>query len=171
MRAIAFIPVLILAACGGAAEQNKAAAKAASLSAGQWQLTSEVTAFSKADQGPPAIDTPVGTRATESVCVGAGRPPAELFAGADYDCRYDNYYARNGRVNVTMICHRDGLVGNIPATADGQFEADSLDFTRDLRTSLSGNGDVQITQHVTGRRTGECTPEPAGGNASAAKAG
>jgi len=170
MRWIACTIVVSLAACGGAAEQ-KAATKAASVAAGQWELTSEVTAFSKADAGPPAIDTPVGTRATETVCATAGRPPAELFSGAAYDCRYDNYYARNGRLNATMICRREGLQGNIPLTADGDFTADTLEYSRDIRTSLSGNGDVQITQRVTGRRTGDCTPEPAGGNSSAPKAG
>ena len=171
MRWIACFCVLVLAACGGAAEQNKSTAKAQQIEPGLWQMTSEVTAFSKADAGPPAIDTPVGTRATEAVCVGEGRPPAGLFGGADYDCRYDNYYARNGRVNVTMLCRHDDLSGNIPITADGTFESDSLALTRDIRTSLSGNGDVLITQRVTGRRSGECPPTPAGANTTNEKAG
>jgi hypothetical protein len=159
MRWIACTSLVIVAACGGAAEQNKAATKAASIAAGQWELSSEVTAFTKADQGEPKINTPVGTRATESVCVAAGRPPAELFAGQGYECRYDNYYARNGRLNATLLCRREGLSGNIPITADGTFEADSLEYARDLRSSLAGDGDVQISTRVTGRRTGECTPE------------
>ena len=171
MRRIACTMVLILAACGGGGTEKKAATKAASLAAGQWQLTAEVTAFRKADQGPPQLNTPVGTRTTESVCVGAGRPPATLFSGADYECRYGNYYARRGRMNVTMLCRREGLTGDIPITSDGTFQADSLEYVRDLRTSLSGSGDVQITSRVTGRRTGECPPEPAGDNASAPKAG
>jgi hypothetical protein len=162
--------VIILTACGGA-EENKAATKAASLPTGQWALTAEVTTFTKADQGTPQIDTPVGTRTTESVCVGAGRPPEALFAGAGYDCTYDSFYARNGRMNVTMICRREGLNGSIPTTADGQFQADSLEYTRDMRTALSGDGDVQIRQRVTGRRTGDCTPAPAESNASAEKSG
>jgi hypothetical protein len=168
MRWIVCLSVIVLAACGGGgAEENKSAAKAQRLDAGLWTLTSEVTAFNKADAGPPAIDTPVGTRATETVCVGEGRPPATLFAGADYDCRYDNYYARNGRVNATMMCRHDDLSGSIATTSDGQFEADSVEFAREIRTSLSGDGDVQISQRVTGRRTGDCPPTPAGANASA----
>jgi hypothetical protein len=171
MRWIAIVPVLIAAACGGSGEEKKTAAKAQSLAPGQWELTSEVTAFNKADQGPPAIDTPVGTRATESVCVTSGRPRTALFAGPGYQCRYDNYYARNGRLNVTMTCGREGLSGTIPMTADGTFEAESIEYTRDIRTSLAGDGDVQITARVTGRRTGECTPETAGDNESAGDEG
>lgn len=167
MRWIACMTVMILAACGGAAEQNKAATKAATLATGQWELTAEVTAFNKADQGTPQINTPVGTRTTETVCVGEGRPPEALFAGAGYRCSYDGFYVRNGRLNVTMICRREGLSGSIPTTADGEFEADSLEYRRDMRTALSGDGDVQITQQVTGRRTGDCTPAPEGDNASA----
>ena len=169
MRWIALIPVLAAAAAcgGGEAEQNKTATKAASLAAGQWELTSEVTAFSVVDGGTAQIDTPVGTRETHSVCVGGGRPPSALFAGEGYRCRYDNYYGRNGRVNATMMCSREGLSGSIPITADGQFTADTHDYTRDLRTALSGDGDVQITARVTGRRTGDCTPQAAGDNESA----
>ncbi len=171
MRWIACMSVMIVAACGSGGEQNKAATKADSLAPGQWELTSEVTAFNKADQGMPRIDTPVGTRATESVCVAAGRPPATLFAGTGYDCRYQDYYFRRGRLNVTMMCRREGLDGNISTTAEGGFEAESLEYRRELRSALSGDGDVQITARVTGRRTGECAPEPAGGNASVDKAG
>ena len=173
MRWIACTSVLIVVAACGAEDgaKNKAATKAASIAAGQWELTSQVTAFNKADQGTPQIDTPVGTRATESVCAGEGRPPAELFAGSDYDCRYDSYYARNGRMNVTMMCRREGLSGNIAMTADGRFEADSIEYTRDVRTSLSGDGDVQITSNVTARRTGDCTPGAAEGNRSGNTAG
>jgi hypothetical protein len=74
-------------------------------------------------------------------------------------------------VNVTMLCRREGLDGHISVAADGGFEADSLEYRREIRTALSGDGDVQITARVTGRRRGECAPEPAGDNASAGKAG
>lgn len=169
MRWMACTSLIVLAACGGGAgEENKAATKAASLAPGQWELTSEVTAFSKIDQGAtPQINTPVGTRATESVCVSEGRPPAALFAGAGYDCRYDIYYARNGRLNTTMICRREGLSGSIATSADGNFGTDTIEYTRDMRTSLSGDGDVQIAARVTGRRTGECTPEVDGNQTAA----
>ena len=162
MRWIVFIALPALAACGGAAEQNKAAAeRPASLPPGQWELTSQVTAFQAVDQGRPKIDTPVGTRATESVCVGASRPPSALFAGAGYLCRYDTYYGRRGRVTAAMLCSREGLDGSIPITASGTFTADSLEYTRELRTSFAGDGDVAISSRVTGRRTGDCTPAAA----------
>ncbi len=166
MRVVALMGLLALAACGesGTGGNKAAAGRAAALEPGQWELVSEVTGFDRADEGAPKIDTPVGTRATESVCVPAGgRLPAALFAGAGYECDYGNYYVRNGRVNVTMNCRRDGLEGSVPMTVDGSFEPRSLSYRRNLRTILSTDGDVEIDARVTGRRTGACAPAPADG--------
>jgi hypothetical protein len=166
MRTLALIPLLLVGACGGGGEsaQNKAVtAPPATIAAGQWELTSEVTAFHGEDAGPPKINTPVGTRATESVCVGAEtQAPSELFSGAGLDCQRGSYYVRNGRLNVTLNCRREGLIGSIPVTAGGTFQTDTLEYQRSLRTILSGNGDVAIDTRVTGRRTGDCTPPATG---------
>jgi hypothetical protein len=164
MRIVAVVPLLLAAACGGGeTEQNKAAPKAATIAAGQWELASEITAFTVVDEGPAQIDTPVGTRATETVCVGDGRPPTALFSGEGYRCNYDNYYVRNGRMNVTMRCTREGLSGGVVMMADGRFEQESLEYSRDLNTALTGGGDVRLTASVTGRRTGACTTETEAG--------
>lgn len=170
MRAIYFMPLLFAAACGsgGEAEKNEARPKAANLAAGLWELTSEVTALESLDQGRARIDTPVGTRTTASVCVGSGRPPSAFFAGEGYRCSYDNYYVRNGRLNVTMRCSREGLSGSVSMLADGRFEADSLEYERELSTALSSDGDVRIASRVTGRRTGDC---PADGDQGGNQAG
>jgi hypothetical protein len=173
MRYISLIALLSLAACGGGeAEKEKSTGSAARPAAGQWELTSEVTAFRTVDGGAPKIDTPVGTRATETVCVGAGQQlPTAAFSGENYRCNYENYYVRNGRINVTMQCVRDDLSGGIPMTVDGSFEENSITYTRNLRTVLATDGDVEITARVTARRTGECAPEPADGNQANAATG
>lgn len=168
MRALALLPMLMVAACGsGAAEKNEAApAATANIAAGQWELTTEVTAFETQDDGAPRINTPVGTRATETVCVGAGRPSYAFFTGADFDCSDGSYYVRNGRMNVTLACRREGLSGQIPIAAEGTFTGDAVEFNRNVRTILSTDGDVELTQRVTGRRTGDCAPDASGDNAA-----
>lgn len=175
MRAMHFMPLLFVAACGdgggGEAQKNDAQAAAATIAAGMWELTSEVTAVDPLDQGRPRIDTPVGTRATASVCVGSGRPPTELFSGDGYRCSFDNYYVHNGRMNVTVRCRRDGLPGSISMLADGRFDAETIEYQRELSTALSGEGDVRIVSRVTGRRTGECAAGGENGNQSANQAG
>ncbi|MBV9882097.1 MAG: DUF3617 family protein [Sphingomonadaceae bacterium] len=165
MRALALLAVLPLAAsCGDDPVENKAAAVVAAPSPGQWELTSQVTRFTQADHGRPKIDTPVGTRATQSVCVAAGQQlPAALFAGDNLTCSYSAYYVRNGIANATLNCRREGLNGDIAMNSSGHFQADSIDLHRSIRTILQGDGDVLIESDVTGRRTGAtCTPAPAG---------
>jgi hypothetical protein len=163
MRALALLPLLFVAACGDGGTENKAAPVAAAPSPGQWELTSQVTNFRKADQGAARINTPVGTRATQSLCVAAGgQLPTEMFSGEGYRCSYGTYYARNGRANVTINCHREGLTGDIPMTVDGTFTADSITLHRNVRTALVGEGDVEIDAEITGRRTGACTPTAEG---------
>jgi hypothetical protein len=163
MRALALLPLLFVASCGDGAAENKTAAAAAAPSPGQWELTSQVTRFRKADQGRASIDTPVGTRATQSLCVApSGRLPTEMFSGEGFTCSFGNYYVRNGHAGVTVSCTREGLTGEIPMTIDGTFTADSITLHRNLRTALVGDGDVEIDSDITGRRTGSCTPPPAG---------
>ena len=169
MRAMALLPLLLVTACGGGGSQTNNTAVAATaepperLPAGQWELSSEVTRFTKADSGAPRINTPVGTRATVSVCVGQGdRPPAELFMEAGYNCRFDNDYVRNGRLNATLQCRRGGLDGVVGVSSDGDFTADTLSYNRNVRTILAGDGDVVIDQRVTGRRTGDCAAAASG---------
>ena len=167
MRWIACTIVISLAACGGSGEGNKAATKAASLAAGQWELTSEAAAGS--DSAAPA-NGQAAAPAVESVCVGSGRPPTEMFSGAGYDCSYDNYYARNGRLNMTMNCRRDGSDVMLSGSATGEFGTDSIEYERDIRNTLPGQDRVRIAARVTGRRTGDCSPEAAAGNSSAGNA-
>jgi hypothetical protein len=165
MRALALIGLFVLASCGGDEAENKAVV-AAVPSPGQWELSAQVTRFTKADQGAPRINTPVGTRSTQSVCVApGGQLPTALFSGDDFTCSYGSYYVRNGNANVTLTCQRHGLTGNILMTVDGSFGADRINLHRNLRTTLTTDGDVQIEADVTGRRTGACTPAaPSEGN-------
>lgn len=164
MRALALIAVVFVAGCGEAPVENKVE-RAAAIAPGQWELTSEVTGFRQADQGRPGINTPVGTRATASICVGAGSQlPTAFFAGEGYRCAYGtgSYYVHGGRINLTMACTREGLTGNIAMSVEGTFQANSAEFRRNVRTILVSDGDVEIDSRVTGRRTGDCTPDAAG---------
>lgn len=169
MRALALLsaaalPILALAACGETApEQNETKAeKARSLEPGQYEVTSEVTAFRVTEEGDAQIKAEQGARATETICVEPGEQvAARLFAGEGYDCDYTNYWLRNGRINSTLNCRRAGLSGNVAMSIEGTFEADSFDVTRRLTSFLHGPGDVEITSRLTGRRTGDCPAEGA----------
>jgi hypothetical protein len=166
MRILALIPLLFVASCGEAPSGDKAEPVTAAFTPGQWELTAEVIRFQPADHGTPKIAAPVGTRTTGSYCAARGHElPTEFFSDPGYRCNYGSYYVRNGRVNVTLSCTRPGLSGGIAISAEGRFEAGSVEFERDLRTALDGDGDVAIAARVTGRRTGDCAAQTGpGGN-------
>lgn len=161
MRALILTALVwVLAGCGEAPAEKKTE-RAAAIEPGQWELASEVTGFRQTDRGRPSINTPVATRTTASVCVGAGSElPTAFFAGEGYRCAYGtgSYYVHGGRINLTMTCSREGLTGNIAMSVEGTFQSGSAEFRRNLRTILVSEGDVEIDSRVTARRTGDCTP-------------
>jgi len=163
MRALLLLSLIALAACSEGAEQpkQKAAPAAQQLSAGQWEVTSEVTGFKEADAGPPAIRAKAGDKTTSTACIAEGegkQPPPALFMGdKSGTCDYRNSYFSNGRMNASISCKRPGLAGDVLTSLDGKYTADSFEGTLDTTTYLSTSGDVAIQSKVSGRRTGACT--------------
>ena len=165
MRSLALIALLAATACSGGSEapkQEQEQAVAEKLDAGQWELTTEVTKFDKSDQGTPKIDTPVGTKATSSHCIAeadAKKPQPGLFGGEKDECTYGDFYMSAGRLSATVNCKRPGLSGNVATRADVDFTATTMDGTLSTTTYLTTDGDVQITNKLTGRRVAAaCTP-------------
>jgi hypothetical protein len=165
MRTWVIVPLLLAGACSGEAEApKKEQAAAERLSAGQWELTTEVTEFSKGDQGTPNIDTPAGTRASSSACIPEAdgkKPNPSLFSDARDECSYSNFYMARGRLSASVNCTRQGLDGNISTNVDGSYTADTMEATLRTDTAFSADGDVRFTRKLTGRRVGECIPEAA----------
>jgi hypothetical protein len=166
MRAFALVPFLLAAACSGGSEAPKQeeAAAATQLDAGQWELTTEVTQFAKADQGTPKIDAAVGTKETRAVCIEAAdaKKPQPIVFGAEKDeCTYGDFYMSSGRLSATVNCNRPGLSGNVATRADVDFKAKTLEGTLSTTTYLTTDGDVRITRKLTGRHTGQCMPQEA----------
>ncbi len=167
MRLLVLTPFLALAACSGGSEppQTETEAPAAEqMSAGQWEMTTEVTQVVKRDKGAPAIDMPQGSKSSRSVCVAeadAKQPPPALFMPEGFDCKYRDSYVSGGRLNGTLACTRSGLGGTVATNVNGSFTADTFEGTATTETSLAGEGDARIDTKLTGRRTGDCTPAPA----------
>lgn len=161
MRALAFVPLLLAAACSGETEAPKVeeAAAATQLDPGQWEITTEVTQFTKADAGVPKINTPVGTKETRTVCITeaeAKKPQPAMFGGEKDECTYGDFYMSSGRLSASVKCNRPGLSGNIASRADVDFKAASLEGTLTTTTYLNTDGDVRIASKLTGRNVGQC---------------
>jgi hypothetical protein len=174
MRLFILTPFLVLAACSEGEQQPKKDAEAPKqLSAGQWEMTSEVTKVTQRDQGKPTLPAAEGTKTTTSSCLAEAdlkRPQPAFFVGEDMNCTSRDVYMSRGRANVTLACKREGLPGDIATVVNGTFTADSFEGTTTTETSLLGDGDVKIEAKLTGKRTGDCPAAPADGEA-AKKAG
>ena len=163
MRNLTILSACLLAACGGAPEEKKAAEEtqaAANMEAGQWETSFELTAIRSTDKTEPALKAAVGDKETGSACVPAGSeasPPGELFAGPDYTCTTQNSYVRNGRVNMSLKCSRPGISGDIMHTVQASSTGTTLEGTVDTISYLPGRGDFAMARKITGRKTGaEC---------------
>lgn len=164
MRGWMIVPLCLLASCSGGEEKKAEEAVPTTLPAGQWETDFEVTKFASADKTTPAFDAKVGDKETTPACIPAGatEPPAGLFAGEGYECTYKSNYVRNGRINASLNCKREGVIGDIMMSVDGSFKADSFEGTVSTTTYLPGDGDFAMDRKLKGRKTGEaCAPAPA----------
>jgi len=164
MRGLIVIPLFLAAACSGGGEENKAVEAADSMQPGQWEISSEVTAFRSADKATPALKAAVGDKAAAPACIEAGKedkPPAEMFAGVGYECDYKNSYISGGRLNLSLECEREALEGKVMVSVEGTYTGDSLEGTSTATSFLSGDGDFVMNSKISGRRTGPTCAAPA----------
>lgn len=159
--------VLMLAGCGGKAEQPKAAAKkAASLQPGEYEVSITVDALRSTDKTTPKSPNKVGDPVrTARTCVPADSAlDYKLFAEAGETCEPMDLYMRGGRINLQYKCRRGG--DQLTQMADGDFTADSFDAKVMTATYFAGDGDYELTRTFTGKRVGDC---PAAGAEAAAQ--
>jgi hypothetical protein len=161
---------MVLAACGGekAAAPKEEAAEA--LTAGLYEVMSEVTALDSTDKTTPFTKLKVGDKTVVKACVGPDNKPApELFAEAAADkCEIKNSYIRYGRLSAQMSCKREGKRGEVMPAMMGSFKTDSFEGEITQLTYFIEDGDYRMTRKVSAKRVGDC---PAGGAAEPAKAG
>ena len=159
---------LALAACGGEKKEATAAEEApATLAAGLYEVTSEVTALASTDNSTPAIKVKQGDKIVAKACVAPdGKPAPELLADAGGDkCEVKNSYIRNGRMSAQMSCTRDGHLGYVMPAMMGSYSAGGFEGEINTLTYFNEDGDYRLTRKVTAKRLGDCpaegTPEKA----------
>ncbi len=153
---------LVLAACGGGGQQEQAAVEEtpATLAAGLYELSAEVTQLASTDQTTPATKLKQGDKQTIRACVSAdGKPAPELLAEQGDKCEIKNSYIRNGRMSAQMSCKREGMSGEVMPAMMGSFTKDGFEGDITTMTYFVKDGDYRMTRAVTAKRVGDC---PAG---------
>lgn len=171
MRILTIVPLCVaVAACGGGGEEKKETeVQAATMAAGQWETTYEVTSMRSVDKTEPALKAASGDKETGSACIEAGKeatPDAALFAGPGNTCSYKNSYIRNGRITASLSCRRPGVNGELMMTVEGKYTGTTFDGTVSTQSYLPGSGDFEMSRKMSGRQTGAtCQAAPESKNA------
>lgn len=162
MSLAASTAIALLGGCGGEAQKPAATEKAKSLSAGEYEISGEVTKLASADQSTPATTATVGEKTVSRACVAAdGKLDPAMFIEAGDSCTAQSSYIRAGRLSVQYQCSRPGK-GNVYPAADGNFTADGFEAIVTVGTAFSGDGDYNLVRKLTAKRVGDCPPpEPA----------
>lgn len=157
---------MALAACGGGGAEKQAAADEAppaSLAAGLYEVSAEVTQLASTDSSTPATKLKQGDKLTTKACVAAdGKPEPELLAENGDKCELKNSYIRNGRMTAEMSCSREGKTGSVMPAMNGSFSKDAFEGEITSLTYFTDDGDYRMTRKIDAKRVGDC---PAGGAA------
>lgn len=159
---------LVVAACGGEAPKAEKVAPPKTFPTGEWEVTATVDRLISKDGTTPAVKAKQGDAVTRKACVTDPRELAALFVAEGDDCTAQTAFARGGNVNSAYTCKRPGQRGTINPTVYGKYTADTLAITVNTGTQLSGDGDYELTEKLTGKRLGDC---PAGSAAAGNAAG
>ena len=158
--------VMMLAACGEQAKAPASEEAPASLAAGLYEVSGEVTQLASTDKTTPATKLKQGDKMVTRACVAAdGVPDPALLAEEGDDCTIKNSYIRNGRMSAQMSCKRSGMSGEVMPAMMGSFTKDGFEGDITTLTYFIKDGDYRLTRKVTAKRVGDC---PAGGAAQQA---
>lgn len=154
---------LALAACGGEKKQEAAAEEPpATLAAGLYELSAEVTELASTDKSTPATKLKKGEMSIIKACVAAdGKPEPALLAEVGDKCEIKNSYIRNGRMSAQMSCSRAGHSGYVMPAMMGTFGKDGFEGEIDTVTYFVDSGDYRLTRKVSAKRIGDCPAEGA----------
>ena len=159
-----------LTGCGEGTADKSAAdeAPAASLAAGLYEVSAEVTQLASTDNSAPATKLKQGDKLVTRACVNPdGKPEGAMLAEDGDKCDLKNSYIRNGRLNAEMSCTRDGKSGSVMPALNGSFSKDAFEGSITTLTYFVDDGDYRMSRKVAAKRVGDC---PAGGAAGDPKA-
>ena len=155
---------LAMAACGGGKQEQAAVEETppATLTAGLYELSAEITQLASTDNTTPATKLKQGDKLVTRACVTAdGKPAPDLLAETGDKCEIKNSYIRNGRMSAEMSCTRDGKSGSVMPAMNGRFSKDGFEGDITTLTYFVDDGDYRLTRKVTAKRVSDCPAEGA----------
>lgn len=151
------LAALLLTGCGGEDQAPKEDSPPASLTPGEYEVSSEILTLASTDKTTPFTKLKQGETAVVKACVAKdGTPDPALFAEAGDKCQPSSAYVSNGRITIQLKCTRDGKTGEVRPSFEGNFTLDGFSGDAQGLTYFVEDGDYRYTSKVTARRTGDC---------------
>ena len=175
---VAAIATLLLAGCGSrSADQQAAPAATAAgtpaasggglnIQPGLWEITMEMRSTRVAGM-PEGMAMPQIPPTTVRSCVTpeqVGRANASFLNGggqAGIDCDYSGVTIAGGRIQGTSTCSRPGM--QVTVNMNGSFAPTHYEIDQQMQSTMHGR-ETSSTNHLVGRRIGECPPGQANGS-------
>jgi hypothetical protein len=127
---------------------------------GLWEVTMEMRT-TQATGMPAGMTIPQMPPSTIRSCVTpeqVSRANANFLNGGGHpgmNCDYSGVTVAGGRIQGTSSCSRAGMEARV--TMDGSFTPTSYDINQQMQSTSHGRT-MSSTNHLVGRRVGECTP-------------
>jgi hypothetical protein len=127
---------------------------------GEWEITMEMRT-AQASGMPAGMTMPQMPPSTIRSCVTpeqVSRANANFLNGGGHpgmNCDYSGVTVAGGRIQGTSTCSRAGMEARV--TMDGSFTPTSYDINQQMQSTMHGRS-ISSTNHLVGRRVGECTP-------------
>jgi hypothetical protein len=137
---------------------------------GEWEITMDMRA-TQASGMPAGMQMPQIPPSTMRSCVTpeqVARANASFLNGgghAGMACDYSHVSVTGGRIQGTSTCSRAGMQATV--VMDGSFTPTSYDIHQQMQSTMHGRT-MASTNHLVGRRIGECTAAQASAAAAAA---
>lgn len=147
------------AAAGPQASASAAGSGGLTIQPGAWEITMEMQPGETTGM-PAGVQMPQIPPSTIRSCVTpeqVARANASFLNGgghAGMDCDYSRVSVGGGRIQGTSTCSREGMQATV--TMDGSFTPTSYDIRQQMQTNMRGRT-MSSTNHLVGRRIGDCT--------------
>lgn len=175
IHSLPLIAVILLAACGGGADEADgvsgedvaaAAGGAPTLEPGQYEVSYQLLEFdipgapeSLKQQAQAAMGGASEVAKGFSYCLtpeeAAKGPQGMVEQMAERDCSFAKFDVSGGTVSADMQCAEDDG-STIHMLMDGEMTSTGSDMTMTLEQEIAGMGAVRMKSRAMSRRTGDC---------------
>lgn len=176
-RCLILLPFVVVAACGKAPDEKKAAADASAtpvekaapvveqlrIKPGEWKTTTELISMEVEGVDPALLKGNLGRKTEIANCVTAEqaeRPAAEFFANPDVKngrCKSDKFDMAGGKMSAIVTCQGgEGQPGPVRMEMTGNYAADAYDTTVTITGQGGPNGGaMKMVAKTSGRHAAD----------------